>query len=99
MAKHQEPPASETPARTETVGEFSGLRRMMDAASRHPALSIAAIVGAGLIAGPELAVGVLVGAAVGALVSRGGPKPAPEPSKRMPEIRQRARDVLDAVRG
>jgi hypothetical protein len=98
MPEQQDKPVSETSARTETVGDFAGLRRIMDKASRHPALSIAAVVGAGLIAGPEIAFSVLVGAAVGALLSRGGSRAEPV-TKRMPEVRQRARDVFAAVRG
>jgi hypothetical protein len=42
----------------------------MSFARRHPALSVIGVAGAGLLAGPELALGVVLGAGVAVLIDR-----------------------------
>ena len=56
----------------------------------HPVLTITGVAGLGLFAGPELALGVLIGAGVAVAV-----RAAPHLESARANVRQRARSILD----
>jgi hypothetical protein len=73
--------------------------RLRSFARRHPALTVIGAAGLGLLAGPELAAGILAGAGIGMLLRRQGGREAREPTQTMRAVRERARAVVDAALG
>jgi hypothetical protein len=85
--------------------------RLVRFGREHPALTVAGLAGAGLLGGLEMAVGVLLGAGVAALIKRPNGHAAAETARearsrvrqmldRTPhELRERARAVVLAARG
>lgn len=75
------------------------LGKLLNFPRRHPALSVIGVAGAGLIAGPELALGVVLGAGVAALVNRRSMERVERVEKEAGEaarsVRQRARQIFD----
>ena len=73
------------------------VRKLLSFARRHPALSVVGAAGAGLIAGPEIALGMVLGAGVAMLIERGtGRRVDEEAVEAARSVRQRARHMLGA---
>jgi hypothetical protein len=76
-------------------------------ARRHPGLTVIGAAAVSLVGGVEIAAGVLIGAGVLALVgsrreldgATRGETPAPEREIVPPDLRARARAIVQAVRG
>jgi len=98
----------------ETVPGKATSQQALGFVRRHPLLAVLGTAGAGLIGGLELAVGVVLGAGVAALVGKTGSQAgapgattlqaegvsAREKLARMsPELQRRARAILQAARG
>jgi hypothetical protein len=74
----------------------------------HPVASVLGAAGVGLLGGPEIALGVVLGAGVAVLIDRrGGGRPAGEAveagaadaAEGARHVRQRAREILDGAPG
>jgi hypothetical protein len=97
------PPEAEKP-QASTSDQAHGV---MAFARRHPVATVLGVAGVGLFGGFEIAAAVLVGAGVAAIVARGQAAPQAHVVRerargilaRRPEIKNRARAVVDAVRG
>jgi len=84
-----------------------GAHGMMAFARRHPLATVLGVAGVGLFGGFEIAAAIMVGAGVAAIVSRGDlvgdthvvRDKARGLLARRPELKNRARAVVDAVRG
>ena len=103
---------AESPPRSDLSSPSSSyasprLGRLLSFARRHPALSVIGVAGAGLLAGPELALGVVLGAGVAVLIDRrsgGRVERVEERVERVEEeavdtargVRRRARQIFDA---
>lgn len=95
-------PAEEQKAQTEEIPHG-----MVAFARRHPVATVLGAAGVGLFGGFEIAAAILVGAGVAAIVGRAQPAPRAHVVRekargvfaRRPELKNRARAVVDAVRG
>jgi hypothetical protein len=63
------PPSSDLSSQSSPAAQRR-MGKLLSFPRRHPALSVIGVAGAGLLAGPELALGVVLGAGVAALVNR-----------------------------
>ena len=93
------------PAEAADKPEFPGVRSVVAFVRRHPVVTVLGAAGVGLFGGIEIATAMLVGAGVAAVVARGGGQPhvvrvrARGILARHPEIQNRARAIVNAVRG
>jgi hypothetical protein len=105
-----EPSAETKPAeeqKAQTGGSDEIPHGMMAFARRHPVAAVLGAAGVGLFGGFEIAAAILVGAGVAAIVARGQRAPQAHVVRekargvfaRRPELKNRARAVVDAVRG
>ena len=92
---------AESPPRSDLSSQSSPsanprLRKVMSFVRRHPAVSVLGIAGAGLLAGPELALGVVLGVGVAALIDRKSERRVEEEAvEAARSVRQRARQIFD----
>ena len=84
------------------------LGNLMTFARHHPVVSVLGAAGVGLIGGPEIAFGVVLGAGIAMLIDRrGGERSAREiveagaadAAEGAHHVRQRAREILDGAPG
>lgn len=98
---------SEPEAQPAKVEGVPGAHGVMAFARRHPLATVLGVAGFGLFGGFEIAAAIMVGAGVAAIVTRGDlagdTQVVREKARgilaRRPELRNRARAVVDAVRG
>jgi len=75
-------------------------KKLLGFAIRHPVVSVIGVAGAGLLAGPELALGVVLGGGVAALIARtrtAEHRVEEKTTETVGTVRQRARQILDVA--
>jgi hypothetical protein len=82
------------------------LGNMMTFVRHHPVVTVLGAAGVGLIGGPEVAFGVVLGAGIAVLINRRGADPsvrgtveagAADAAEGARHVRQRAREILDGA--
>jgi len=95
----ESPPRSDQPS--QSLSQHPRLGKTLAFVRRHRALSVMGAAGAGLIAGPEIALGIVLGGGIALLIDRTAARTS---ARRLEEevvdtarsVRQRARHMFDA---